>query len=59
MPMEPPLREKIAVLIPTTPPPDHRAPPEVPGLMRRIGLDEEAGISDAEIGRDSAETMPL
>ena len=42
MPMLPPEREKIAVLMPTSRAVmSTRAPPELPGLMAGVGLDEE------------------
>ena len=51
MPCEPPEREKIAVLMPASLPfMSTSAPPELPGLIARIGLDEELIVGDADLG---------
>ena len=50
MPFEPPEREKIAVLMPTSSPlRSTSAPPELPGIDRGVGLDEELVVGDADL----------
>ena len=50
MPCEPPEREKIAVLTPTSfPAMSTSAPPELPGLIGGIGLDKELIVRNAHL----------
>ena len=60
MPTEPPLREKIAVLMPTNSPfMFTRAPPELPGLMAAsVWMKKPRSVMPTWV-RATAETMPL
>ena len=60
MPIEPPEREKIAVLMPTTAPSmSTSAPPELPGLMAASVWMKKPESLMPRLVRASAETMPL
>ena len=60
MPIEPPVREKIAVLMPTTAPSmSTSAPPELPGLMAASVWMKKPESVMPRLVRASAETMPL
>ena len=60
MPMEPPEREKIAVLMPTTAPSmSTSAPPELPGLMAASVWMKKPESLMPRLVRATAETMPL
>ena len=58
MPCEPPEREKIAVLMPTSCRRDRQRAAGIAGIDRGVGLDEELVVGDADLVRASAETMP-
>ena len=60
IPIEPPLRVKIAVLIPTSAPSRvTRAPPELPGLIAASVWMNDRSEPPSGVLRATAETMPL